>query len=119
MFFHFLSLLARKPESKSNTPSNPTIQVEQKEQEQTVKNLLEKPPYGKTVRLTGKIEAFLGGNRYLFSDGTGRMAIRVSLQVFGETALFKTSQIMILGDLKRTFSGSHILRTQHLRVLYY
>lgn len=119
MFFHLLSLFTRKPDASLTTPPGDTIQVERKEQGQTVKNLLEKPPYGETVRLTGKIEAFLGGNRYLFSDGTGHMAIRISLQVFGETALFKTSQIVILGVLKRTFSGSHILRTQHLQVLYY
>lgn len=119
MFFHLLSLFTRKPDASLTTPSDATTQIRQPEQKQTVKNLLEKPLYGTIVRLTGKIEAFLGGNRYLFSDGTGHMAIRVSLQVFGETALFKTSQIVILGDLKRTFSGSHILRTQHLQVLYY
>ena len=118
MFFHLFSLFTRKPEI--NLPhQHASIQVERKEQKQTVKKLLEKPPYGETVRLTGKIEAFLGGNRYLFTDGTGRMAIRVSLRVFGETALFKTSQIVILGDLKRTLSGHHILRTQSLQVLYY
>lgn len=118
MLFPLFSSFFRKADTRlPNTSDTPAI-VETHRHE-TVKNLLEKPQYGETVKLTGKIETFLGGNRYLFSDETGRIAVRVSLRVLGETALFKTSRIAILGDLKRTLSGSHILRAQYLKVLYY
>ncbi|MCM1129583.1 MAG: NirD/YgiW/YdeI family stress tolerance protein [Alistipes senegalensis] len=118
MFFYLFSPPAKNTFTPSANPSGKVKRMEP-EQEKTVKSLLEKPPYGEIFRLTGKIEAFLGGNRYLFSDGTGRIAIRISLRVFGETSLFKTSRIAIRGDLKQTHSGHPILRTRRLRVLYY
>lgn len=114
-FFRFL----QKAAAILSSASTPITTHPWPEREETVKNLLEKPLYGEIVKLTGKMETFLGGNRYLFSDETGRIAVRVSLRVFGETSLFRTSRIVIRGDLKQTPSGNPILRARRLHVLHY
>ncbi|MCM1512651.1 MAG: NirD/YgiW/YdeI family stress tolerance protein [Oxalobacter formigenes] len=118
MFFHLFSPPAKNTFTRPANTSGKGKRIKP-EQEKTVKNLLEKPLYGEIFRLTGKIEASLGGNHYLFSDGTGRITIRISPRVFGETSLFRTSRIAIRCDLKKTHSGLPILRTRRLRVLYY
>lgn len=114
-FFRFL----QKAAAILSSASTPITTHPWPEREETVKNLLEKPLYGEIVKLTGKMETFLGGNRYLFSDETGSIAVRVSLRVFGETSLFRTSRIVIRGDLKPTLSGNPILRARRLHVLHY
>ncbi len=84
----------------------------------TVRELHATPVYGQNIRLTGRLDRFPGTNRYCFADDTGEINARISKQVLGDPSLFRTSKVVIRGELKRTLSGRHVIRARSIRMLY-
>ncbi|MDR1221582.1 MAG: NirD/YgiW/YdeI family stress tolerance protein [Tannerella sp.] len=68
------------------------------------KNLRDDTP----VILQGKIERFLGDEKYLFSDDTGNMVIEIDSRVWGNLSVDENEVVEINGDIDKEFSGNKV-----------
>jgi len=55
------------------------------------------------VILRGKIERFIGNERYIFSDGTGSITIEIDNRVWGSLTVDENDLIEIYGEIERDF----------------
>jgi uncharacterized protein (TIGR00156 family) len=68
------------------------------------KNLRDDTP----VILQGKIERFLGNEKYLFSDDTGNMVIEIDNKVWGDLSVDENEVVEISGEIDREFRGNEV-----------
>jgi uncharacterized protein (TIGR00156 family) len=63
------------------------------------KNLRDDTP----VILQGKIERFLGDEKYLFSDDTGNIVIEIDDRIWGNLSIDQNDPVEITGEIDRGF----------------
>jgi uncharacterized protein (TIGR00156 family) len=68
------------------------------------KNLRDDTP----VILQGKIERFLGDEKYLFSDDTGNIVIEIDDRVWGNVSVDENEVVEITGEIDREFRGNEV-----------
>jgi uncharacterized protein (TIGR00156 family) len=68
------------------------------------KNLRDDSP----VVLRGKIERFLGDEKYLFSDETGDITIEIDNKIWGTLAVDQNDLVEIAGEIDRDFRGVEV-----------
>jgi uncharacterized protein (TIGR00156 family) len=68
------------------------------------KNLRDDTP----VLLKGKIERFLGDEKYLFSDDTGNIVIEIDDRVWGDLSVDENEVVEINGEIDREFRGNEV-----------
>jgi uncharacterized protein (TIGR00156 family) len=68
------------------------------------KNLRDDTP----VILQGKIERFLGDEKYLFSDDTGNIVIEIDHKVWGDLSVDENEVVEISGEIDREFRGNEV-----------
>jgi uncharacterized protein (TIGR00156 family) len=68
------------------------------------KNLRDNTP----VILQGKIERFLGDEKYLFSDDSGSIVIEIDNRVWGNLSIDHNDVIEIDGEIDRDFRGNEV-----------
>jgi uncharacterized protein (TIGR00156 family) len=68
------------------------------------KNLRDDTP----VILRGKIERFLGDEKYLFSDDTGNIVIEIDNRVWGSLSVDENEVVEINGEIDREFRGNEV-----------
>jgi uncharacterized protein (TIGR00156 family) len=68
------------------------------------KNLRDDTP----VLLQGKIERFLGDEKYLFSDDTGNIVIEIDHKVWGSLSVDENEVVEINGEIDREFRGNEV-----------
>jgi uncharacterized protein (TIGR00156 family) len=68
------------------------------------KNLRDDTP----VILQGKIERFLGDEKYLFSDDTGNMIVEIDNRVWGNLSVDENEMVEINGEIDREFRGNEV-----------
>jgi uncharacterized protein (TIGR00156 family) len=64
------------------------------------KNLRDDSP----VILRGKIERFLGDEKYLFSDASGNITIEIDNRIWGTLSVDQNDVVEITGEIDRDFS---------------
>jgi uncharacterized protein (TIGR00156 family) len=60
------------------------------------------------VILQGKIERFLGDEKYLFSDDTGNIIIEIDNRVWGALSVDENETVEINGEIDREFRGNEV-----------
>jgi uncharacterized protein (TIGR00156 family) len=68
------------------------------------KNLRDDTP----VILRGKIERFLGDEKYLFSDDNGTIVIELENRVWGSLSVDENEVVEISGEIDREFRGNEV-----------
>jgi uncharacterized protein (TIGR00156 family) len=68
------------------------------------KNLRDYTP----VILQGKIERFLGDEKYLFSDDSGNIVIEIDKRVWGSLSVNENDVVEINGEIDREFRGNEV-----------
>jgi uncharacterized protein (TIGR00156 family) len=68
------------------------------------KNLRDDTP----VLLQGKIERFLGDEKYLFSDDTGNIVIEIDHKVWGSLSVDENELVEIDGEIDRESRGNEV-----------
>jgi uncharacterized protein (TIGR00156 family) len=68
------------------------------------KNLRDDTP----VILQGKLERFLGDEKYLFSDDTGNMVVEIDHKVWGSLSVDENEMVEISGEIDREFRGNEV-----------
>jgi uncharacterized protein (TIGR00156 family) len=68
------------------------------------KNLRDDTP----VILQGKIERFLGDEKYLFSDGTGNIVIEIDHRVWGDLSVDENEVVEINGEIDRDYRRNEV-----------
>jgi uncharacterized protein (TIGR00156 family) len=68
------------------------------------KNLRDDSP----VILTGKIERFLGDEKYLFSDSTGTITIEIDNRLWNGISVNQNDTVEISGEVDKDFRGVEI-----------
>jgi uncharacterized protein (TIGR00156 family) len=68
------------------------------------KNLRDNTP----VILQGRIERFLGDEKYLFSDDTGSIVVEIDNRVWGNLSIDQTDVVEIDGEIDRDFRGNEV-----------
>jgi uncharacterized protein (TIGR00156 family) len=77
-----------------------------------VKNLRDDAP----VTLRGKIEQYLGDEKYLFSDNTGKIVVEIDKIVWGRIEVDQNDSVEITGKIGFEFSWSHSLGVEIMEV---
>jgi uncharacterized protein (TIGR00156 family) len=60
------------------------------------------------VILQGKIERFLGDEKYLFSDDSGSIIVEIDHRVWGNLAIDQNDVVEIDGEIDRDFRGNEV-----------
>ncbi|MDR1046986.1 MAG: NirD/YgiW/YdeI family stress tolerance protein [Treponema sp.] len=60
------------------------------------------------VILQGRIERFLGDEKYLFSDDTGNIIIEIDHRVWGNLSIDENETIEINGEIDGKFRGNEV-----------
>jgi uncharacterized protein (TIGR00156 family) len=60
------------------------------------------------VILQGKIQRFLGNERYLFSDNTGSITIEIERRVWGNVSVDENDTVEISGEIDRDRRGVEV-----------
>jgi uncharacterized protein (TIGR00156 family) len=60
------------------------------------------------VILRGKIERFLGDEKYLFSDETGNITIEIDNRIWGTLSVDQNDTVEITGEIDRGFRGTEV-----------
>jgi uncharacterized protein (TIGR00156 family) len=68
------------------------------------KNLRDDSP----VILRGKIERFLGDEKYLFSDDTGNITIEIDNKVWGTLSVDQNDLVEVTGEIDRDFRAIEV-----------
>jgi uncharacterized protein YdeI (BOF family) len=71
-----------------------------------VKSIMTAPQDGLRVILTGTIIGSLGGNDYMFTDGTGHVRISVDADLLSGQALVKGTRIELAGRVNHHLTGN-------------
>jgi uncharacterized protein (TIGR00156 family) len=71
---------------------------------ETIKNLRDDFP----VTLQGKIERFLGDEKYLFTDGTGSIVVEIDDRLWHGISIDQNDTVEISGDVDKEFVRSEI-----------
>jgi uncharacterized protein (TIGR00156 family) len=68
------------------------------------KNLRDDTP----VILQGKIERFLGDEKYLFSDDSGNITIEIDNRIWGSLSVDQDDVVEITGEIDRDYKGLEV-----------
>ena len=60
------------------------------------------------VILRGRIERFLGNEKYTFSDGTGSIIIEIDRRVWGTLSVNENDTVEISGEIDRNWNGVEV-----------
>jgi uncharacterized protein (TIGR00156 family) len=60
------------------------------------------------VILRGKIERYLGNEKYVFADATGKITVEIENKVWGALSVNEKDAVEISGEVDRDFSGVEI-----------
>jgi uncharacterized protein (TIGR00156 family) len=58
--------------------------------------------------LRGKIERFLGDERYVFSDGSGTITVEIDNRLWAGLSVSQTDTVEISGEIDRDFRGIEV-----------